>query len=181
MYYKERYVAGSREASPEGSYHGRSWSHSPTRNRAKDSERNTPPTPLGGDDTQDFPSQEHSPSDVDNKFSDYKRSGKDDFDITEADIQELRTSKYSSAHRKESLSRSEERYSRKRSYEDTFTRDSLSKEESNVRKLDRQLSHGSHEKMSLSLLLVSSNCFNFSIKSCFSCCNFDSSPPVMEA
>ena len=150
MYYKERYVAGSREASPEGSYHGRSWSHSPTRNRAKDSERNTPPTPLGGDDTQDFPSQEHSPSDVDNKFSDYKRSGKDDFDITEADIQELRTSKYSSAHRKESLSRSEERYSRKRSYEDTFTRDSLSKEESNVRKLDRQLSHGSHEKMSLS-------------------------------
>jgi hypothetical protein len=61
------------------------------------------PLSLGGDDTQDFPSQEHSPSDVDNKFSDYKRSGKDDFDITEADIQELRTSKYSSAHRKESL------------------------------------------------------------------------------
>ncbi|XP_052082399.1 msx2-interacting protein-like isoform X2 [Mytilus californianus] len=148
IYYKERYVIGSREASPEGSFHGREWSNSPTRNRVKDPERNTPPTPLGGEDTQDFSSQEQSPSEMDSKISDKKRSGKDDFDITEADIQELRTTNKYSAHRKESLSRSEERYSRKRSYDDSFTRDSISKEDTSVRKLDRQLSHGSHDKLS---------------------------------
>ncbi|XP_071147711.1 protein split ends-like isoform X1 [Mytilus edulis] len=145
IYYKERYVIGSREASPEGSFHGREWSNSPTRNRVKDPERNTPPTPLGGEDTQDFSSHEQSPSEMD---SENKRSGKDDFDITDADIQELRTSNKYSAHRKESLSRSEERYARKRSYDDSFTRDSLSKEDLSVRKLDRQLSHGSHDKLS---------------------------------
>lgn len=143
MYYKERYVAGSREASPEETFPSRrSWSHSPSRSRVKDPERNTPPTPLGGEDTQDFSSQEHSPSEMDGTYSDYKRSGKDDFDITEEDIKELRTSKHS-AHRKEALNRSEERYARKRSYEDSFTRDSISKEDANVRKIDRQLSHGS--------------------------------------
>ncbi|KAK3104914.1 hypothetical protein FSP39_013101 [Pinctada imbricata] len=148
-YFKERY--------PEMEFHdrhgyspeGRSWSRSPTLGMPpKDSYgRNTPPTPMD-DEMHDFSSHDNSPEgEAIGKYSEVKekrRKSGDDFMINEADIAEInRASKYHAGYRKgqESPWR-DERYDRKRSYDESFSNE-FGQFEQSPHKLDRQISRGS--------------------------------------
>ncbi|XP_056009969.1 uncharacterized protein LOC125649803 isoform X3 [Ostrea edulis] len=139
-YGKERYIV--RERSPDVEY-GRSWSRSPSHGAqgpTKDNfGRNTPPTPMD-DEVRDFSSRDVSPvEESQSKFSDSKnkRRSEDDFNINEADIAELSgRSKYQGVFRKDDSLWPDDKYERKRSYDESFGQDYLK----SPRKLDRQFS-----------------------------------------
>nr|XP_022339400.1 msx2-interacting protein-like isoform X3 [Crassostrea virginica] len=125
-YGKERYIV--RERSPDVQFN-RSWSRSPTHGGQMATKeavgRNTPPTPMD-DEARDF-SRDVSP--VEEGQSKYgesksKRRSEDDFNICEADIAELKgRSKYPGVFHKDTPSWPEEKYERKRSYEESFSQD----------------------------------------------------------
>ncbi|XP_062590610.1 msx2-interacting protein-like isoform X2 [Saccostrea cucullata] len=142
-YGKERYVV--RERSPEVEYSRRSWSHSPSRGAPgqikENVGRNTPPTPMD-DEARDF-SRDVSPMEEGQaKFGDSKnkRRSEDDFNINEADIAELTgRPKFPGMYRTDSSPWTEDKFERKRSYDETFGQDYMK----SPRKLDRQLSNKS--------------------------------------
>ncbi|XP_061196466.1 msx2-interacting protein-like [Saccostrea echinata] len=143
-YGKERYVV--RERSPDVEYSRRSWSRSPSHGAPgqikENVGRNTPPTPMD-DEARDFSSRDVSPMEEgQTKFGDSKnkRRSEDDFNINEADIAELTgRPKYPGMYRTDSSPWTEDKFERKRSYDETFGQDYIK----SPRKLDRQLSNKS--------------------------------------